>query len=153
MSMTNLARAILWGGLLCGTLDAIAATVSFFFQGISPVRLWQGVASGLLGAKSFQYGWKSSSLGLLLHYCIALSAATVFCMLAQSLPQVLLHFALAGIVYGLLVFLVMNLIVVPLSARPKRPYTLVGVVSQLIIHVLFVGLPIAVTAHGFLVTN
>jgi hypothetical protein len=144
--MSNMVRAILWGGTACGTLDAIAATVSFALRGVPPVRVWQNVASGLLGARSFEKNWKTGTLGLLLHFVIAFSAAMVFCLAARSMPA-LLHFpVLAGAAYGIVVFLVMNRIVLPLSAMPKRPLTSALIVTQLIIHVLCVGLPIALAA-------
>jgi hypothetical protein len=47
-------------------------------------------------------------------------------------------------------FLVMNLIVVPLSARPKRPASTRDRIIQLMIYVVFVGLPIAIAANRFL---
>ena len=52
-------------------------------------------------------------------------------------------------VYGVIVFLVMNLAVVPLSLRPARPASSPVIFVQLIIHVLFVGMPIAMAANRF----
>jgi hypothetical protein len=55
---------------------------------------------------------------------------------------------ISGPVYGVAVFLVMNLIVVPFSARPKRPVSSSqAMIAQLIIHVFFVGLPIALATN------
>jgi uncharacterized membrane protein YagU involved in acid resistance len=144
--MNDTVRAIVWGGALCGTLDAIAATSSFALRKVPPMRVWQNVASGLLGASSFQKGWRTAALGLLLHLVIAFGAATVFCVTAHWLPWLVRFPVTAGALYGIVVFLVMNLIVLPLSAMPKRQVTGAVVVTQLVIHVLFVGLPISLAA-------
>jgi hypothetical protein len=116
-------------------------------MGIHPLRVWQGVASGLLGERAFRHGWVSGSLGLLLHFIIAFSAAIVFVGLCRQIPFVARAYWISGPVYGVAVFLVMNLVVVPLSARPKRPVPSQAMIVQLIIHVLFVGLPIALATN------
>jgi hypothetical protein len=62
--MSELPAAILWGGGLCGVLDGLAATISFAIMRVPVMRVWQNVASGALGPKSFEKGWKSGILGL-----------------------------------------------------------------------------------------
>jgi hypothetical protein len=148
--MTGMGHAIVWGGFLCGTLDAVAASLFLRSQGVSPIRVWQGVASGLVGESAFKKGWTSVCWGLMLHFLIAFIAATVFCVAARFVPELLRSPFAAGILYGVAVFLVMNFVVLPLSARPKRPVTAVGIVAQLLIHALWVGLPISLSASHFL---
>jgi len=131
-------------------LDALAATVSFRMRGVPAQRVWQNVASGLLGASAFQKGRNSAALGLVLHFVIAFSAASVFCVTAAFLSGLLGSPLIAGALYGIVVFLVMNLIVLPLSAMPKRPLSVAVVVTQIIIHILFVGLPISLSASRIL---
>jgi hypothetical protein len=147
--MSAALKAIAWGGAACGILDSLAASVQFGLKGIKPLKVWQGVASGLLGERAFRDGWASGGLGLFLHFAIALGAATVFVESCHAFPFLARAYWIWGPLYGLLVFLVMNLIMVPLSARPKRPASPQIVVTQLIIHVLFVGLPIAMAANRF----
>jgi hypothetical protein len=146
--MSDTVRAILWGGALCGVMDATAATATFAMRGVAPKRVWQNVASGLLGGRSFEQGWKTGALGLLLHFVIAFSAATVFCVAALSMPGLLRFPVIAGAVYGVVVFVVMNLVVLPLSAMPKRQSSTAVIVTQLIIHVVCVGLPISLVASS-----
>jgi hypothetical protein len=86
----------------------------------------------------------------MLHFFIAFNAASFFCIAARFAPGILNAPVTAGVLYGWAVFLVMNFVVVPLSARPKRPYTAVGVVGQLLIHAVWVGLPISFSASHFL---
>lgn len=146
--MTDILRAILWGGGIAGTLDAAAATIYFRSQGIPPKRVWQNVASGLLGVKSFGKGGKTVALGLLLHFGIAFSAATVFCFAAWYVPGLLRIPLTAGALYGIVVFLVMNLIVLPLSAMPKRKLSRVAIAVQVAFHIFVIGLPIALSASA-----
>jgi hypothetical protein len=148
--MSNLLRAILLGGLACAVLDAVAATIDFGIRGVSFTRLWQGVASGLLGSASFQYGAASAALGLFCHVLIAMVAASVFNLAIRYLPSLIKYYLLSGALYGVTVYCFMNLAVIPLSALPKRPFSLSGAIKQIIIHIFCVGLPIALAARRYL---
>jgi hypothetical protein len=147
--MAGALRAIVWGGAGCAVLDGVAASVQFGLKGIRPLQVWQGVASGLLGERAFREGWVGGGFGLLLHFVIAFSAATMFVETCLQLPLLARAYWISGPLYGVIVFLVMNLAVVPLSRRPKRPASSQVIFVQLIIHVLFVGLPIAMAAKRF----
>lgn len=147
--MTGALQAIVWGGTTCAILDGLAATVQFGLLGIQPLRVWQGIASGLLGERAFRQGWVSGGLGLLLHFAIAIVVATAFVEACLQAPLLARAYWIAGPLYGVAVFLVMNLIVVPLSARPKRPASSQVFVVQFVIHILFVGPPIALATNRF----
>lgn len=51
---TGSVRAILWGGLIAGALDLLYAFVWYGPRGVSPVRILQSIASGLLGADAYE---------------------------------------------------------------------------------------------------
>jgi hypothetical protein len=148
--MTQLLKAIMWGGGACGILDGFAASVQFALKGIGLLRVWQGVASGLIGERAFGMGWRSGGFGLILHFLIAAIITTVFVGVSPEVPALQKFYWISGPLYGVIVFLVMNLIVVPLSARPKRPAPLIVIAVQIVIHMFFVGLPIAMAANRFL---
>jgi hypothetical protein len=64
----NTARAILLGGLIVGTLDITDAIVFFgLTRNVRPYRIFQSVASGLLGRASYSGGMKTVVLGAFLH--------------------------------------------------------------------------------------
>lgn len=133
-------RAILWGGLIAGTLDITAACTTAALRGGSPVRTLQSVASGLLGPGAFEGGRATAALGLLLHFVIAFTAAAVFYLASRKLRFLVEQPWISGPLYGIAVYFFMNLVVVPLSAAPfKIPINFTG----LLIHVFCVGLPIA----------
>jgi hypothetical protein len=143
-------KTILYAGLAVGVLDGIAASVNAGFSGVSPVRVFQYVASGLLGRSSFEGGLATAALGLLLHFVVALGASAVFYAASRFLPILTRLPFVFGPIYGVIVYFVMREIVSPLSLtnRVAAP-TIKGTVIMIIIHILFVGLPIALITRKF----
>lgn len=139
-------QAILWAGLIAGTLDITAACVSGVLRGGTPVRVLQSVASGLLGADAFEGGPAAAALGLALHFLIAYGAATVYFVASRKMRFLVDHAVVCGVLYGIAVYAFMNSVVVPLSAAPfEIAYRLKG----LMIHIFCVGLPIALVVRRF----
>jgi len=68
---------------------------------------------------------------------------------AKNAPILLTHYIADGAVFGIAVFIVMNLVVIPLSAMPPRPFVLTLTIRQLLVHIVCVGLPISIAAHLF----
>ena len=143
------ARAILAAGLLCGIMDISAAFLTWIPKGVTPLRLLQGIASGLIGPSSFRYGWSTGSLGLLIHFVIACSAATVFYTASRKLRVLLEHPWWAGVGYALVVYGVMYWIVMPRSRLHRGPVMLSYSLIAIVTHIICVGLPISLTVHRF----
>jgi hypothetical protein len=142
-------QAILWAGFICGTLDALSAMVVSGFFGAKPMRVFQGIASGLLGRSAFQGGVASALLGLSLHFLIALGAATVYYAASRGLPFLLNHALISGVAFGVIVHLFMTFVVIPLSAIGSRPFVLRSFVAFLIVSMLVVGPSISLTVRHF----
>ncbi len=141
---------ILLGGLIAGVLDGLDAVVFYGWSfGVPPTLLFQNIAAGLLGRRSFHGGWYTVLLGIACHFSIAIGAAAVFYCASLVIPVLWRRPWIFGPTFGVLVYLFMHYIVVPLSAVPKRtvPVTLFEVVDQLFSHTMFVGLPIALMAR------
>ena len=132
----DLATAAIGGGI-GGLCDAIYAT-SMWGPGA-----WQGVASGLLGKASFDGGNATIALGLALHFFIAFVMALVYVKASHKLPALTARPILMGVLYGFVLYVVMNFVVVPLSAIGFHPPKLTGVLKALPPHILFVGPAIA----------
>ena len=142
-------RAALWAGALAGTLDITAACIQTLLNGRTPERMLQGIASGWLGKASFTGGAATAALGLVTHFFIATTAATVYWLTSRRYPQLVRHAWAWGASYGLVVYAVMYEIVIPLSAIHHRiPRTPQAYITQLLIHVCCVGLPIALTVRA-----
>jgi uncharacterized membrane protein YagU involved in acid resistance len=142
--------AIFWGGLLAALGDLSQAFVAFGLIGATPFRILQGIASGIFGPHARQMGATSAAIGLLCHFTIAFSAATVYYLISRRIRIVLKHPVIAGLIYGELVFLFMYGVVIPLSAIGHARYNLPTYLTGPIGHPLLVGLPIALCARHFL---
>jgi uncharacterized membrane protein YagU involved in acid resistance len=130
-------------GLLSGSLDLIATSTLVKTQGVPFERLLQMIASGALGPSAFQGGKKTAALGLFFHFFIAFTAASIYYLISCTMTALLDYPLFSGVVYGSAVHLVMSRIVLPLSATAKREFSAKAFLTQLIIHIFCVGLPIA----------
>ena len=149
--MTQTVPAILAATLACGILDATAASLQAAVTlKVKPQRVFQGVASGLLGPRALEPDAGTAILGLALHFLIALIISTIYVLAAQRLPFLLDHPLIAGGLYGIAVYLVMFYVVLPLSRRPRRPFNLRFALTQLVIHIVIIGWSIALAARYFL---
>ena|ERR1700739_124889 len=135
---------ILVGGLVAGSLDLTSAFITFGW-GVP-----RAIAAGLLGRQALQGGTGTWILGVSLHYYIAFSAAAVYCLASWKLEFLKPHFLVCGMFYGIAVFLVMNLIVLPLSGRHAvGPYHLRQLIQGLLVHMFLIGVPIAFSLRKF----
>ena len=142
-------RGLLLGGLLCGILDISSAIIISLLRHASPARMLQGIASGLLGPRSFQGGSATAALGLVLHFFIAFSAATVFFLASRRLAFLTRRPVISGLLYGICVYIVMYWIVVPLSAIHRHPTSLAQIPLPVIVHMFCVGLPISLSVRYY----
>jgi len=145
----NALPAIFWAGLTCGVLDISAAFITWAIRGVKPFMILQAIASGLLGAKSFDGGWPAAALGAACHFFIAFSAAAVFYAASRKIPLMTRSAILSGALYGVVVYVVMYWIVKPLSQVQPRPFSLNETVVAILTHVVCVGLPISLIVRRF----
>ena len=140
--------AILVGGSVAGALDITYATVFWAIRGVSATRVLQSVASGLLGAAATKGGWPTAAAGLGLHFLIAFTFAAFFYLVSRRVPALIRHAVLAGILYGAAIFALMNLVVVPLSAFPRKlTFPPVVLITGLLVHMFGIGLPISLASR------
>ena len=142
---------ILYGGLTVGILDGLFALVFYaLILGAKPMRIFQTVAGGLLGRPTaHEGGTKTFLLGILLHFVVATCIAAVFYLLSRVFPILIRHAVVSGLMYGMTAYIVMNYVVVPLSAirRSPGPIRLPIFLTEIIGHAFLVGLPIALLAR------
>lgn len=132
--------ASLSAGLVAGTTNLIAAGAIF---GGTLTHGLQQIASGLFGDAAFKGGAGSAALGAGLHYFISIVAAGLYCALALRWRRWRDHWLVGGTLFGIIAYLVMNLIVVPLSSAPNPDFAPAIIVKQLVAHTLMFGIPIA----------
>src|SRR5262245_53770080 len=147
-------RAIVGGGLLGGLFDITFACVVWAIRaGVTPIRVGQSVASGLLGREaSLAGGVTTGILGLVLHFLMAILMAAVYYGAATRIPLLVKRAVPCGLAYGLGIYLVMNFVVLPLSAIGKMGGSgpLVIVIPEILVHMFGVGLTIALFTRAAL---
>jgi hypothetical protein len=141
------AHAILTGGLIVGTLDISAAALQTLQAGGTVTRLLQYVASGAFGKAAFDGGWKMAACGLLFHYLIAFSFTVGFFLLYPRVSLLAKSRLLTGLGYGLVVWAVMNLVVVPISVIGWRGFDLARAAMAAGILVVCIGMPLSFLAY------
>jgi hypothetical protein len=148
--LTRLVRA----GLLTGVVDGLFSSILNVVAYRSTVaRLFQGVASVLLGAEAFNGGLRTAAVGVLMHFGVAFGWSAVFLFLVLRLPWVRGVLASRyGVIkiaalYGPLIWMVMSLAVIPILVH--RPPTITyRWWIQWFGHIPFVGMPIVASSGG-----
>jgi hypothetical protein len=144
----NLLLRLVRTGLVTGVVDGLfSSALAAFVYGSTVTRLWQGVASTLLGASAFEGGTRTAAIGLAIHFGVAFAWSAVFLVLVLSWSW--LRDALAspyGVVtvasvYGPVIWLVMSLAIVPMFTH-RPPAINVRWWVQFFGHIPAVALPI-----------
>ena len=136
------------GAIVVGTLDILFAIVFWYPRGVAPARIFQSVAAGLFGRASFAGGARTVVIGALLHYLIALCIVLVYWLASRRYDVLIRRPILCGSIYGVLVYLVMSYVVIPLSATQRGAFLLSWVVSSVLVHAFLVGVPAALFAKA-----
>lgn len=139
----SLLRLSVIAGLIIGFADEIL--YHWFVQnvlgGVSLIALYQYIASGALGESAFAGGIAIALLGVLIHYLISIVIAGVFILSVDRIPLLRRNVILGSLLYGFGVFIVMNIIVTPLSATPPLPTpTMSQLIVMILDHILVFGL-------------
>jgi hypothetical protein len=152
-------KPILYAGGLAGVLDITGACINArVVAGFSPAHVLQSVAGGLLGRGTYNGGLATAALGLVMHFAMALTVATIFYALTRRfrLPKELWGVVTVGLLYGAAVFAVNNFGTAPFLSWVRSLYLHTPILfkppmgwSQLVIHLFCVGLPIALVMHRY----
>jgi hypothetical protein len=144
-------NTIVYGGVVVGILDMLFAFTFYgLILGAQPLRIFQSVAAGLLGrTAAYEGGIRTFLLGILLHFVVASCIAAVYFVASLVLPMLLRHPVISGLIYGMIAYLGMNYLVVPLSAIGRRsaPLQIPIFLTEIIGHAFLVGLPLGLLAR------
>jgi len=141
-------RAIATAWLVVGTLDILSAIVIWVSRGTTLTRGFQAIASGLLGAKSYESGSTTAALGLAIHFFIALVVVAIFYAASRMIRFLTERAVLSGVLYGMIVYLVMYWIVLP-NAFPAFRHRLGNELLELAIHIVLIGVVTALIVRRF----
>lgn len=129
--------------LIAGTLDCASALLLFIsLTKQKPALLFKTITSAAFGSKAFSGGWAMALLGLCFHYFIAMCWTVLYFLVFPRL------FPCTGLltnatVYGLFVWTIMNLIILPLSKAEPRPFSPIMALVNIFILIIAIGLPCA----------
>jgi len=146
-------RTILVTGLYAGLLDGLAAVlVTYIRSGRTPDIVFQFISSALVGKEAFSGGVTMTLLGILLHMLIAMIWTFLFFLICSRFPPRKTNtvaWLAPGVIYGISVWSIMNLVVLPLSRVTQGPFTTTGVIIGVSVIILCIGIPIAWSANRY----
>jgi len=148
--VSRLIRAWLLTAVIDGSFSGV---LSAAFYGSTVARLFQGVASTLLGPRALTGGTQTALIGVLMHFGVALGWSTVFLLLVMNSPwlrrMLVAPFGVLRVasVYGPCIWMVMSLAVIPtLLHRPPTFNNRWWI--QFFGHIPFVALPMVWSIAG-----
>ena len=136
--------AILIGGTIAATIDYSWA-VSMYGWGMA-----RGIAAGLLGRDAFQGGTGTVLFGTALHFFIMYGMASVYFAASRQWIFMKQNWIVCGLLFGIVQFLVMNFVVLPLSAlHVVKDIVRFNMLRDIIVNMFIIGLPIAYSVKRF----
>jgi uncharacterized membrane protein YagU involved in acid resistance len=143
---SDFGRAIM-GGFIAGTIDVGSTSL---INWLNPIIILRAIASGILGEASFRDGMGSALLGLLLQWAMSIIIALIYSLAVDRLRGLRQAWVAGGLVAGVFTFLIMNFVVVPLSAVGRMPHFTASKLVANFVALLLFGLIIAFFArqHG-----
>ena len=129
---------MLAGGLLVGTLDLVFACLWWALAAdVAPIRILQSIGAGVYGPASFEGGVRTAVVGGVLHYGIATAMVSAYALAATHWRGLARQPWRWGPLYGVLLYVLMNYIVVPLSAASSpTKFNAPWVVASIAMHML-----------------
>ncbi len=145
MTQSKPANPILTAVLVAGTLDILGAFTQFYIMrkmNPAPIVL-KYIASGVFGPDAMKGGAGMMIIGLLFHYLIVLGCVLAFYWLYPRVSVMRYNKWLTAVVYGLLVWVVTNLVIVPLSLVRRGPFNLNNALIAMLILIVMIGIPLS----------
>lgn len=138
-------KTILLSGFIAGSLDILGAIIvySIMMQKATATSILQSVASGAFGKDAFNGGTTTAGYGLLFHFIIAYCFAIAYFLFYPLLPFLKYNKIISGLFYGIIVWLIMNLIVLPQTNAYHGSFQWSSALTGCSILMLCIGLPIA----------
>jgi uncharacterized membrane protein YagU involved in acid resistance len=142
---------MLLSGFVAGLLDILAA---FFVYSVvqkttTPVKILEYIASGVFKTKAYSGGIEMALYGLVFHFCIAFSFAIFYFFMFPKIRLLKKQKIVSGILYGIFVWMIMNLIVVPVVFARMPKIALGSSSLAMLILIIAIGIPISLITHKY----
>jgi hypothetical protein len=146
---TDASRIVL-AGLTVAALDALFAVVLYVvvLHATTSARIFQSIAAGLLGKASYSGGASTVALGVVCHLTVAFGWTILFYAASRRSRSVgdwirsNAGSVIVGLAYGVIVWLAMDFVVIPLSRANPTPVANWRFWAMLGWHAVGVGLPL-----------
>lgn len=131
--------------MIAGTLDITDNLIFNYFRGITAKMVFQYIAGGLIGPQSTHLGMESIALGVAIHYTIALTWTGIFYLASRKIAVLTRRPVICGLLYGTVVYLIMNFVVLPLTRVPhtRNAITLASRINAVLALLFCIGLTVA----------
>jgi hypothetical protein len=139
--MKSKIKTIFLAGLAAGLLDGTAAVI--FLGKMNYSGVFKFVASGLFGKSAFAGGNEMVIYGIIIHLLIAMTFAFFYYFIFSKISFFSKNKIIGGLLFGLLVWMIMNLLILPFTKIPHSPIILIGAIKNILILMFCVGLPIS----------
>ncbi|MEX6685966.1 hypothetical protein QTN47_00585 [Danxiaibacter flavus] len=144
---------IIKAGLIAGTLDIVTALIMFYMKTHKdPMIVFKYIASAAFGKAAYS-GASFIVAGIVFHYIIAFSFTILYFFLYPRIKFMHNYPVLAGLTYGICVWLIMNLLVLPLTQLPPITFNLQSAITGTIVLMLAIGLPVSLIVHNYFSRN
>lgn len=145
----GLRNTILTAWLIAGTLDMSAAVIQTLINGGDPLKMMQFIASGVFGTRAFSSIMPYAVLGFLFHYIIAFGWTLLFFYIYPKFSFLSVNAVLTAVLYGVFVWAMMNLVVLPLANTPPIKFVPTKALIAASVLVIAIGMPLAFTASRY----
>ena len=146
----NLLATIFWTGLMVGTLDILAAFIQYYLSfHRNPLRVLLFIASGVFGKNAYSGGSMMYFAGALFHYVFAYGFTFLFFFIYPLISVMSFNRIITGFVFGVFVWSVMNLLVIPISKTASIPFHWPKALLAVGILVVAMGLPLSFLAYRY----
>jgi uncharacterized membrane protein YagU involved in acid resistance len=145
-------KTMLIAGVVAGTLDMTGALIVYvaILHKATVLVILQRIAAAAFGLPAFKGGYSMALWGLIFHYIIAFSFAAAYVLLYPYQPLMRKSRLVSGLLYGVLVWVIMNRIVLPMTKLPLSRFQWSGALIGAALLILFIGLPVAfITDAGY----
>lgn len=150
MNNNNLFARTVRSALIVGTFDILAAFIqSFLKTGKNPLNVLKYIASAGFGKHAFSGGTKMILYGLLFHFLVAYIFTLIFFLAYPTVNVFIRNKIIIGILYGPIMWAVMQFLVVPLTSAPGIPLTISSVIIAILILIVCIGIPLSFMAAKF----
>lgn len=143
-------KTIFAAGIVAGILDISAAFINIILiqqKDTTVQKILQGIASAVFKKKSFDGGWETAMYGLGFHFIIAFCFAAGYYIVYPYIPFLRKQKIIAGLLYGIFVWAVMNIIVLQTVFPAFSPWKNALVNGGILM--ICIGLPISLITSYF----